>query len=166
MHDSRQQPDRRDRAGSPDGCGSDRSNPGKAKSPTQIILLSFTHSPYRSSFHPWEIPPWPLASYEVTSDHGAFAVSSLTERRGFIDHVVPCSECSCAQRWQFALFLSHSRLLLMKHIVRYKSIVTENKRLHLVLFKTAIKTHCKIWMRSSQIRIWYFCLIFKKRNTN
>lgn len=141
MCDSRQQPDRRDEAGSLDGFGFDRSNLGKAKSPTQIILLSLTHSPHRFSFRSWEIPRWPLASHEVTSVHGAFTVSSVTERRRFIDHIVPCSEFSCAQRLQFALFLSRSHLLLMNRIARYKSTVTENKRLRLVLFKTVIKTH-------------------------
>lgn len=121
MRDSRQRPDRRDEAGSLDGFRSDGSNLGKAKSPTQITLLSLPHSPQRF----WEVPRWPLASHEVTSVHGAFTVSSLTERR-FIDRVVLCSEFSCTQRWQFALFLSRFHLLLMKHIARYKSIVTEN----------------------------------------
>lgn len=141
MCDSRQQPDRRDEAGSHDGFRSDRSNLGKAKSPTQITRLSLTHSPHRFSFHSWEIPCWPLASHEVPSVRGAFTLSSLTERRRFIDHVVPGSEFSHAQRWQFALFLSRFHLLLMALIARYKSIVTENRNLRLVVFKTVIKAH-------------------------
>lgn len=56
MCGSRQYPDRRDEAGSLEGLGSDSRNLGKAKRPTQIILLSLTHSPYRFSFHSWEIP--------------------------------------------------------------------------------------------------------------
>lgn len=123
----------------------------KPRVPTQITRLSLTHSPHRLSFHSWEIPRWPLASHQVPSVHDAFTVSSLTERRIFIHHVVPCSEFSPAQRWQFALFWSRSHLLLMTLIARYKSIVTENRRQK----NRDQDTHGRVWTRSSRIRISY-----------